>query len=326
MDKFSLYNLLLALKDGLISERELNKLYIHCLDVSKNYLRIKYSESIRDYDRYNTTITDLAVEAIEPLFTKTSAESFGILSSLKNFSKDITNNSEATFFINRVVWRRSDQAFFSLLKKNDPFFEKIHRTLSTCISNNQYKKVSYFGTIYIVNQDIEEITGYVIPYEEFLQLPIKLFLAKQSNLLNGILTHLNNDTEYFPAIPYNCLIKKIKEINLQEYIGDRPSDRLIDKTEIDEIINKSVLFVQEKLQKIYVETSKIDKETGTILIDSFKLIGEDLKNGGMYGTLFDYISTENNALTKSEFYKNYHGIMNYLFNQFRNHIRDKIYE
>ena len=49
-----------------------------------------------------------------------------------------------------------------------------------------------------------------------------------------------------------------------------------------------------------------------------------MKNGGMSEGLFGYLKTEMKELSNEEFYKNYHGIMNYLLKDFKKDVTEKL--
>lgn len=145
--------------------------------------------------------------------------------------------------MNKVVANRVDQHISHLLKEQDPFFAKIFDSVNYLIRKGGYKKISCFGRRCIVHQECAEINSKVIDQESFENLPFTLFLNIKT-LLPDILKYLEMETDFFPAIPINALVTRIRSLNASDFlvidtINDSSSN--IDADEIVKIGYKSAL-------------------------------------------------------------------------------------
>ena len=139
-------------------------------------------------------IEDIAIDSVAPLFIESvSTGQITLAMSLQNWSKKIEKASDAEFFLYKIVWSRVEQTLTELIKQNDPFFNKIHKTLTTCIISSDLKKVNYMGKIF-VTYDKNDLDGKIIPDEEFNALPYSLFLEKQYSLFTKILNYIEDET------------------------------------------------------------------------------------------------------------------------------------
>src|SRR3972149_527188 len=80
------------------------------------------------------------------------------------------------------------------------------------IKKGGYKKVSHFGKRYIIQSTCDEIKGKAIDQDSFEKLPTVLFQNRKT-LLGDIFTYLENGTEFFPAIPLNALVIRLRNLN-----------------------------------------------------------------------------------------------------------------
>jgi hypothetical protein len=83
----------------------------------------KYSAGNHIFINNETTIENIAADAIAPLFSCNGTDNIiGIKKSLEQWEKPIENEAGADFFIHKVVWSRIAQHITKLLKETDPVF------------------------------------------------------------------------------------------------------------------------------------------------------------------------------------------------------------
>jgi hypothetical protein len=203
------------------------------------------------------------------------------------------------------------------LKERDPLFGKIANTINVGINNFGYIKTSVLGTVYIVSSDRDEIEFPLITKESFQKIPAHIFILKQEKLIKEILIYIEKNTEYFPAIPFNELIKRIKEIHLHGYDLNKAAEAIAQPNEIDEIVNNALENIIDEIKQSYVGKEKISLKEGEMIKDAFLLISEDMKNGGIKNGIFSYLQKVNPQLERSEYYDKLSGIMYYLFNRYK---------
>ena len=317
----NLHTLFFNLQKDKLNRSELNQLIQYCLNIATSYIIFKYFSSGESKFNFDISVQDLAVDSIAPLFIINGTGKIGLVNSINNWHSDINDRHEAAFFLNKIVWNRVEQTIIKVIKQKDPIFAKIHKNLSTCVLNYNFKKINYFGTLYIVNNKIERICGKVISNEEFEKLPAHLFLKKQFELCNGILIYLINNTVFFPAIPMNQLVKRLKALHFSGNLGnDIVNNEFEHNFDIENAFVFALEKINNKIQSFYIKHNKLNEADGTAIYKSFTVISEEMKNGGINSSLYEYLNEQMHELNKKDFYKKYHGIMNYLLNDLKRNL------
>jgi hypothetical protein len=321
-----LLNILFRIKNNSYSDNDLNSMANYCINLSVHYLNKKHLSFFSSRNNSLEKVEDIAVDSITPLFvTSGSEDSIGLQKSLFQWNKPIEDESDAELFINRIVWNRTEQTIVSLYKQNDPFFAKIYKTITTCISENDFKKISYFGINYIAGETDVKLSGDLISQNEFDKLPDSLFFKKQSTLLNGLLDYFQLQLGLFPAIPFNLLIKRIKHLSLRDYnessIDERNNLELI--LSLKPAMNICLEEVRIRLDNYRTQKKLSDTEYKCFL-NVFNNISDDLMNGGGLISLYEYLLIEMPELTRKLFYKKYHRPLSYVFELFRSHVSEQL--
>ncbi len=319
MPSISLLNTLQDLCTGKAPEKDITQLIRYCYKIALGYLFSKYSSEQKMFNKFGIKFDDFAMDSIAPLFfRKNPADAFAIVKSYRNWKQPLENENDIEFFLVKVVISSVEQSVTNKIKEQNPYFEKIHKTLSTCILNNNLKKIDYLGTKLVVYDEVGEINAPVINDADFDSLPSHLFREKQFALFEGILSYIENNTENFPAIPFNNLIKRI--INLYLNSEDLPSqfagapDKSIETGEIIEFALSSLIV---RLKTSYLDKRKITEEEFGWIKNAFIFLSGDLQNTGHYGSLYSYLQRTDGGLSQEEFYLKYHSIMNYLLKSFK---------
>ncbi|MFZ1289599.1 MAG: hypothetical protein WAR79_05900 [Melioribacteraceae bacterium] len=313
MKEFSLLQLIQKIKNETINLTEINLLVEYSSKIAISFLKTNYKSKINYRLYYQDTIEDIAIDSIVPLFIKNNSGVLGLKRSLENWTTPIDTEEESNFFLSKIIWKRTDQALTNSLKEKDPFFEKILKTLSLCVTKNNLRKLRYFGTVYIVQDNLAELDSNLIKYESFKNIPSEIFGFKQIVLFDKLFEYLKTKTEFTPAIPLNLLIKRIKEYHLEKSKIEEIEYTTEDNSFIyDEILKLGLNSIQEKIDTFYIPNERVTKDDAELLMTSFEDIAKDMLNGGMSGSLFDYLKFRKNTLTSEQFYKNYHTVMNNL--------------
>lgn len=320
--KFTILDILIKPSIISLSREELNFLIEKSFQISSAFIKSKYSSKINFPDK---TPDELAMDAIIPLFIKTNDGKIGISKSLENWEDNLETEADFEYFLSRIIWKRVEQTITKELKYNDPIFEKIIKTLNFCIKNNDFIKIRYFGTVFVVRSNHKEIGGKLISDVEFENIPNYYFGLKQYNLFNELFEYIENETEFFPAIPLNHLVKRVKiyystKFTLPVSFNDN-SDEIIS---ISSLVNEALEDVKEKIDVYYVKNNKLSKNDAYSIYNAFDNISKDIMNGGLHSSLYKYLKTDKENLTKEEFYRNYHHIMNYLLSRMKSTILEKL--
>jgi len=314
-----------SLKNNNLQPKELNSLINYAISTAFSFLKIKNSYKIFNLTNDVETLEDIASEAIVQLFVKNENGQLGIIKSYNQWRKPMETEADAQFFINKIVSSRVEQTIPLKLKERDPFFGKILNTIAVIIRKGDYKKISYLGSIFIVRSNQNEFVNLnIISAKDFENLPIKLFLNKQKELIEGILSYFEENTQYFPAIPLNRLAKKIKHVMLSEYSTATSTPQHISgNLYVKEIFEDCLEQIKSTIINKYVKTKKLSHFEGDAITKSFETIITDFQNGGMHSGLFSYIKEQIPELTNDDFYAKYHGIVNYLLKKTKKNLLEK---
>ena len=297
-----------------------------CVRISATHLRLIYSRIQKLLVSDSLSLEDLAIDSIARLFAiSPEYKKAPIQTAFLNWQPKITNEDEAIYFINKIVSNRVDQHINKLLRNSDPFFAKILTTVEHYIKKNNCKKINHFGRICVVKGNIFEITDTVISDDEFSNLPADLFLDNK-DLSSKLFNYLNEETEYFPAIPLNSLVYKLKYLNAQTFAVSEITASPLPQIEISDIICAGLNFTLEKLETGYIAKGKICVEEGGLLKNALTDIAEDLKNGGVTPGLYKYLQSHSKELTKEKYRHKYHNILEYLLKLMKSKVREMLQE
>ncbi len=316
------------LKQNKVSHQVIGSLYSLCYKISLKTITKKYSTGNHIFINNETTIENIAADAIAPLFSSTGTEKIiGIKRSLDQWEKPITNEANADFFIHKIVWSRVAQHITKLLKETDPVFKKIHSSLKHFVDKNDYNRIHYFGVVYITEFNNKSILGCVVPSGEIESLPGDYFKGGFDTVLESIFRYIENDTGYFPALPMNALVRRLKAINNNDLYN--PLAGLViphygESMDIDQNIDISLKQIYGKMNNYYAKSEKIDES----ILETYRLVlidvANDFKNGINGRSLYDYLKFRMKDLSRDEFYNEHHSQLNYLINLFKKAIIDKI--
>jgi hypothetical protein len=255
---------------------------------------------------------DIAIDAIAPLFTRNEQNEFYILkNTFRSWIPSVKTEEEALFLFNTIIANRVEQHITLLLKEADPFFAKIFESINYYFKKENLSKINYFGTVYIVENENLRINKNLIKPNDFDSLPGGLFINKKL-LFKNILIFLKENTEYFPAIPINSLVHKIKKINAANFIVDELTENPTDLVELEELVSLGLDSAKDKLNNFYVSKGKLSNEEADFFTKALADMADDLKNGGIKHGLFEYLDPYSKQLSRADYQLKYQNIIEYL--------------
>ncbi len=307
-----------------INQQEINFLVETSYKIALHYLRGYYKKLHKILQHDDLSLNDFAIDAIAPLFQRDENNSFSVIKkSFENWKPEIKTEADAEYFLNKITAKNVLQRVSSLLKNSDPFFAKILDSINYLIRKEDFKKIDYLGHVYIVESNAEVITNNIIDAETFDNLPSSLF-ADQKKLLTNIFHYLKTETKFYPAIPLNQLILKIKHLNISSHLFPDSIEGHCGKLEMAEKVNAGLLTAKQKLVSTYLNNNKINKDEAgkfeNVLVD----ISVDLMDGGMNPGLYGYLEKHFTGLTRELYEENYHNIIEYLLRVMKSTIVEEL--
>jgi hypothetical protein len=317
---YSYYRFFTKLCDDEYTAGELNNFIERLFKIGESYLHHRYSRIKNLVNSSQDTLEEISIEAIAPLFQNANYNNhFSIVDDIKNWNPPINSENESLFFLNKIISSRMEQHISLMLRESDPFFSKILDSVNYLIRTGDYKKVSYLGKVYITETGNSNINWIVITDDEFHKIPTYLFCERKI-LLKSLLYFIKTETSYFPAIPLNELIFKLKHINLSDYLSSDSVNDISDKFEISEILNSALSFTENMLKSSYLDNGKLTIEEYESFKRALNSLAADLGDGGINPSLYKYLSPHVSGLTKEEYQQKYHNILEYLLKQLKRKI------
>lgn len=306
------------------SQSTLNFLIEICFRASKAYFYSKRLKLFKNFFESDLSLNDAALDAIVPLFCKeTEDQVLPIIKSFNSWQPPVQTETDAIYFLNSVIAGRVEQHISLVLKEKDPLFAKILESIKYLVKTHDCKKVSWLGKQYIIQSVHSEISQKPIDQDSFERLPGALF-RNQKTLLEDIFTYLIEETNFFPAIPLNDLVMRLKELNLNELQQQTNLNSAAVKSDITEIVSAGLNQSLIKLNDSYYSTGKMDEHEFENFKKALYDMAEDLKDGGINRGLFDYLKPHSNGLNKEEYQDKYHNILEYLLKVMKNTIKAEL--
>lgn len=302
---------------------EVNFLVEKTFSLATGYLGLNHTKIFKLLQKGEYCINEIAIDAITSLFVLDQEKNLSPLAnSFKKWDPPIQTESEALFFLNKVVAGRVEQHIYSSLREYDPFFSKILNSINYLVKTGNYKKIFLAGKSFISENYESDISGKIIDCDEMEKIPVSELISKK-DLLPSIFKYLliNN---FAPLIPVNLLVYRIKHINFSDYLADHNSAAETKYFELEELIDAGFSFARSKLELSYFQKGKLS-EFETICIGSaLKDMSIDLLDGGINPGMYDYLKVYMSDLEKDIYREKYHNIMEYLTKVMKNTIAEKI--
>ena len=320
---FSYYNFLQNLCSNKYNHKALDSFIEKIAKIAESYIRYNYSRIKKFVHPQKSSFSNIAMEAITPLFLDSNNNQYVIVDLIKNWNPPIKSEEEALFFLNKVISNRIEQHISLKLRESDPLFSKLLNSMNYLIRRGGYNKVNYLGKVYITESTNKKIDWIVIDDSEFHKIPSYLFHEKKV-LFQSLFEYLKTETKYFPAIPLNELIFKLKHINQSDFVYKNSNQDVIGQIEANETVDSGLKYVENKLKSSYYNKNKLDQEEYKNFKKALNILATDLRDGGVSTNLYDYMHPHFENLSKDTYQQNYHNIFEYLVKLFKNKVSDEL--
>lgn len=317
--------LLNKLKENDVSSQEKRELISSCSKIALIFLSKRIPHERNKFFQQELTLQDLASDSITPLFIKDKSGVLPIRKALLSWDKEIVDDTSAFYFLTKIIGGRIEQEISKKLKEADPFFAKILRSINYVIEKKNYYKTTYFGMVHLLETESE--INQKPPDAEFIEaLPNNFFHDSNETILVAVFDYLKKETDFFPAIPLNALVRRIKQYHSDGYTNSlSPQKNNFDSNlDIENIVTCSLNDVTSRLKKFYVEKGKLSNAESEIFKKVLIEYADDLKDGGVSRGLYDYFNAHMINLSKEDFYEKYHQNLDYLIRLLKKGIAERL--
>ncbi len=185
--------------------------------IALTYLSIIHKNTIENLFQDGTCIEDIAADVIAPLlFKNEDGHLFALIHAFEKYQPVLKTEEDAIYFLNKTISMQVEKCVSFWIKKNDQLFSNILSSIKQLVNKEGYKTINYFGSNYIVEKEVKQISGFVLDENNIGLLPAELFSSK-NEILKSILDYLYNENSYFPAIPVNALVEHLKKHYSKNY-------------------------------------------------------------------------------------------------------------
>lgn len=315
MGSQNLFVMLENCRKKVISRSELNELILYSGKIALIFLKKRYPGYIPRIIRLNYEPADIAIDAIVPLFSCTKDDAGIYLSKVLNsWNTPIENELDAKYFLHKIIWESMEQHISKFLKETDPVFAKILASFHYHIEKLGLSKISCFGVSYIVKDKGSVMYSRLIDPDTFDSLPDELFYGSKDCMLRDLLRYIRENTSFCAAVPLNALIMRIKNLNEQELSFRAKSSNQVnieDSIIFREIVESAFQQSVRKLEEIYHKSEKLDSAEIETIEMVLKDILKDIEQTGSTGGLFEYFNRYMPGVSRQDFYKKYHQVLDH---------------
>ena len=140
-----------------------------------------------------------------------------------------------------------------------------------------------------------------------------------------IFDYIEEETDYFPAIPLNALVKRILQnyhTSYQNFSSHESSH--MESLAVDDIMEKAISKTLKKLKTTYLDKEKLSQREAEQISLSIIDIANDMKEGQLNWGIYHYLETHANGLTKEVYRDKYQNLLEYLVKKLKFYIKEQI--
>lgn len=268
--------LLLKSQSGHLTHSDIKELVSISRIIISSYLRHTKPRIIKLCENEGITLEDLSIDCIAELFEVDENKNFIRLNNLvNNIRLSLVKLSPVEVYLafKGLLTRMADTQIARQYAIVDPNGYKILRNIKEYIKSSQflYLQKTIYGTLITVNQS--DSPGGVLPYcdYEYLEKEFHSYAKDKADipsLMSALLKLLYEQSDYRKELLLtDCvsLFKKyfeISDLSLKSSPTEEPISKLseIDELEINEIKQKVIHLIHEKIVLNYYAKSKLTKE------------------------------------------------------------------
>ncbi|MFO7889574.1 MAG: hypothetical protein R6V04_04470 [bacterium] len=288
------------------SEPEINPLVRLCIRLSLGYLRLKEHSGyhIREHNfATDQELEDLAADSVADLFRRSSTGHYIRLQ--QYFTPRLNNcqtNEDCFLLLRKLVMSRTDQALFRIFRNRDPEGAKLIRSIKLAVDKNpdMELKETVRGTVLIycslnTSPEADRLPDYFEQAGLFAEIK-NLFKPKDTvpELLQKIGGILGGFSYSWSGIALRDVVHLIRTFR-QPFKHNRSSitypeaELLLQKKDLQENIKSILSELYLKIEQDYVRKQKITAKNATAIKNALHLIAEDMLDGGVDRSNFEYI-------------------------------------
>ncbi|NWF88652.1 MAG: hypothetical protein HXY50_04225 [Ignavibacteriaceae bacterium] len=287
------------------------------------YLKYRYKNLHKVFLAEDSTLNELAIDAIAPLFERDESGIFvKIQTAFLHWQPPIESEEEAQFFLSRIVAKSVEKYVSELLRDSDPFFSKILDQVNYQIEKYNYKKKQLLGTVFILEDTDFQNIGSFVDTHFILNLPSDLFFDMK-NMLPKVFEYLNTNSDKAAAIPLNAFVNKVKQIKAANFnFTDRVD--IGGELKVESILELALKVSLKKLDESYFNKGKISQQEKCGIETALRNITIDMRDGGINPGLHKYFLEQFPEESFDSYKNNYQNIFEYLYKVLRNEIVKQI--
>lgn len=317
-------NTLEILEKDNITPGELNDLAKFCCNISYMFVIKNRSKIAPCFPGGEYNYKDFAISAITPLFLRNQNNEYSIRTAFKNWDSPIRTQGEVLVFLHKLIKSRVDQHLFELIRSSDPYYIKLQRTIYHFARKQNFKIIRNNGKTYFAKSELNKNNRKFIDEESFQAVPYYL-LCNDETLLSDVVTFIESETDFIPAVPVNILIRRLKYLRGSEDFGcevsreDTPEVKTDTQASMDDFIyvndmvNYAISKSTAKLDKFYLGKNKLSSHEAGFLKAAIADMAWDIKHGFSCHGLHKYLDAHVNKLSREDYESKYQNILEYLF-------------
>ncbi len=314
-------SILFVLRTNDASRSSVNLLVEKCYKLARTHISQNFNKIFNLASKWDLKNEDVAVDAISNLFIINEKRgALNIFVSFNRWSDNIDSESDAYYFLNKIVETTVNQHINKLLKEGDPLFSKILDSISHQIKKNEYVKIKHLGRTYVAksNDNLNDIQ--YVEIEEVEHLYFNSIL-KQKELLNYIFDYFERLQECEVALPLNAVVTKITDFHKNTF--EPPVQKNVNYIEelfIDEVIENTRVKIVSEIYSGYLDKNKINIYCANILEKTIINILNDIRDGKKIIGLYKYLNHVAPEIDQEVYNAKFQNILEYLYKKLKIHL------
>lgn len=319
----SIFSLLRSVEKCSYSAKQVNLLIELAHHYSYLYLSHHYKNQYKNLLSEDVTLSELAIDAIAPLFERDENGRFVKLeTAFKNWHPPIETEEQAAFFLNKIVAKSVEKYVSEILRNSDPFFSKILDSITYICTKQSISKKQIIGTTYLV-EDNKNLKIGSLPDSTFINNLPSHYFYDLNITISTIFEHIKANTDKAVAIPLNAFVQKIKQVRSAE-MNLKTTVKPDLNFEVDAIVEKALSSTLNKLRDSYGRKGKLSEQEVTGIEQALHNIAFDLKDGGINTGLHKYLMEQLKDISFEEYKCKYQNTLEYLFKVLKKEIADQL--
>jgi hypothetical protein len=283
-------------------------------------VRNKFSSGKVSFTIAHLDLHDIAYDCIAELFRRDDEEALVQFKTyFSGLEVDKLSDAQLVDHLRRLVFSKVEQGMFRIYAEHDASLAKILRNMKLAIhSVNNFVVIERFGEMYIIPSSVDPNFRLPVMPAEYLQQLMFETIAKNDripDILSKLSLRLTKESQFARAVPLVGTAIAVR-IVLSEEVAMVVESRMaqVEIGDMETMIIRVLNRIKDKHRETYVKKNKLTPKEYELI---FRVVHKNLTsiiidNDGEDASLYDYLASEMQKLSKPLYRKRYKAVVEYI--------------